>query len=331
MPVQAIADGWEEGQHVTSVTGSSHGYWTVVMSSRSGYEDQAHSDPSSTWPSNFVRESWDGGKDITEVAYCNGTWLVVTSGGTNFPQRYGWATPASLSAKIQEYRTLGYHITDVAHGGGSWVVVGSKVASFGDQVYTTSSTFPWTFISDSWRDGYDMTELYYGDGTWVVVMTKLTSSPGQAFANWDTIEDHWDEGRQVFDAVYNGSTYWFPTTQSLGEVLGFPPPSGGVLKSNVTRSSSRSATFTLDVFVVGSDSELLSLGDTDFSIDDGELGTDRHPSGLQPDWRPALPTAKCGPVLSDVPARPEREHYGHRPDRRAHRRCEGVHSQPGKW
>ena len=55
--------------------------------------------------------------------------------------------------------------------------------------------------------------------------------------------------------------------------MGFPPPSGGILEASVASSSSRSATFTVDVFVVGSDSELLTLSDTDFVLDDGALGT----------------------------------------------------------
>ena len=273
VPPTAVEDAGDEGPRITSVTGASNGRWTVVMSSRSGYKSQAHSGPSPSWPSNFVRESWDVGMDITEVAYCNDAWLVVTSGGPNFPnQRYGWSSTGSLSAKMREYRDLGYHITDVAYGGGWWVVVASNVPSFDDQVYTTSSSFPSTFIRENWNNGYDITEWYYGNGMWVVVMTTLASGPSQRYGGWRSLQDARSEGREILDIAYNGSSYWFVATSSLGEALGFPPPSGGVLKSNVTSSSSSSATFTLDVFVVGSDSELLTLGNTDFSLDDGELG-----------------------------------------------------------
>ena len=274
VPPQAVTDAGDDGPRITSVTGASNGYWTVVMSSRSGYKTQAHSGSSPSWPRHFVRESWDAGMYITEVAYSNDAWLVVTSGAPSFQgQRYGPSSTASLSSTMREYRDLGYHITDVAYGGRWWVVVGSNVPSFGDQVYTTSSSFPSAFIRESWNNGYDITEWYYGNDTWVVVMTKLASGPSQRYGRWHSFQDARREGREILDVAYNGRSYMFVATGSLGEALGFPPPSGGVLKSNVTSSSSGSATFTIDVFAVGSDSELLTLGYTDFSIDDGEIGT----------------------------------------------------------
>ncbi len=266
VPAQAIVDAWEVGLRITSVTGSSRG-WTVVMSSRSGYESQAHSGASSSWPETFIREQWDLGKYVTEVAYSNGAWLVVSSDGLDWPQQ--WSTTTSLSSELQEHRNLGYHITDVAYGGGLWAVVSSKVPSFGDQVYTTSSSFPSTFIGENWGNGYDITEWYYGNGTWVVVMTKLASGPHQRIAQWSSFKDATDGDHEILDIAYTVTSYWFAATENLGEALGFPPPSGGVLEADVTSSTSQSATFTLDV----SDSELLTLGDTDFTIDDGELGS----------------------------------------------------------
>ena len=271
VPAQAIVNAWEVGSRITSVTGASNGYWTVVMSSRSGYESQVHSGARSSWPETFISEQWDDGKVVTEVAYCNGAWLVVSSGGLNWPQR--WSTATSLSSELQEHRNLGYHITDVAYGGGLWAVVGSKVPSFGNQVYTTSSSLPSTFIREKWDDGYDITEWYYGNGIWVVVMTKLASGASQRYAQLSSFEEARDGDREILDIVYTGTSYWFASTENLGEALGFPPPSGGVLEADVRSSTSTSATFTLDVFVVGSDSELLTLADTDFAIDDGELGS----------------------------------------------------------
>ena len=271
VPAQTIEDAWAEGSRITSVTGASNGYWTVIMSNRSGYGDQAHSGASSSWPRTFISEQWNAGKDITEVAYTNGAWLVVASGGLDSTQR--WSLTTTLSAKLQEHRNLGYHITEVAYGGGQWAVVGSTVPSFGDQVYTVSSSFPSTFISDSWDDGYSITEWYYGNGTWVVVMTRLASAPSQRYAQWSSWQDARSEGREVLDLVYLGSSYYFAATGNLGEAMGFPPPSGGVLDADVTTSTSRSATFTLDVFAIGSDSDLLTLDTGDFSIGDGEIGS----------------------------------------------------------
>ena len=271
VPTQAIEDGWEAGSRITSVTGASNGNWTVVMSSRSGYTSQAYSGTSSSWPETFINQQWDLGKAVTEVAYGNGAWFVVSSGGLNWRQR--WSRTASLSSKMQEHLNLGFHITDVAYGGGLWAVVSSRVPSFGAQVYTTSSSFPSTFISQNWDNGYDITEWYYGNRTWVVVMTQLTSSPAQRYAQWSSFDEATDGGFEILDIVYAGNSYYFAATGNLGEVLGFPPPSGGVLDADVTGSSNRLATFTLDVFVVGSDSELLALGDADFAIDDGEIGS----------------------------------------------------------
>ena len=269
VPAQTIKDAWDEGSRITSVTGASNGYWTVVMSTRSGYESQAHSGASSSWPRDFISEQREAGRTVTEVAYSGGAWLVVSSAGLDWPQAS--TTTTSLSAKMQEYRNRDYHITDVAYGGGLWAVVGSQVPSFGDQEYTISRSLPRAFIRENWADGYDITEWYYGNGTWVVVMTKLASDIRQRYASWSSDEDPRSEDREILDIVYAGNRYWFTATENLGEVMGFPPPSGGVLKSNVTGYTSRSATFTLDVFVVGSDSELLTLTDTDFLLHDGEL------------------------------------------------------------
>ena len=87
VPAQTIEEGWEAGLRITSVTGASNGYWTVVMSSRSGYGVQSHSGTSSSWPSTFISEQWELGEVVTEVAYCNGTWLVVSSGGLDWDQQ----------------------------------------------------------------------------------------------------------------------------------------------------------------------------------------------------------------------------------------------------
>ena len=174
---------------------------------------------------------------------------------------------------MQEHLNLGFHITDVAYGGGVWAVVSSQVPSFGAQVYTTSSSLPSTFISQNWNNGYDITELYYGNGTWVVVMTKLTSRPAQRSEQWSSFEDATDGNYEILDIVYTGNSYYYAATGNLGEALGFPPPSGGVLEASVTGSTSSSATITLDVFAVGSDSELMALGEADVAIDDGELGS----------------------------------------------------------
>ncbi len=271
VPTTVIETGWEAGNAITSVTGASDGYWTVVMSDRSGYDGQSYRS-STSWPRDFIREQWDAGNDITEFAYANGGWLVVSSAGADFAGQR-WALSGNLSEELAETLELGYDITDVAYGGGSWVVVGSNVPSYDDQVYTTSSTFPTAFVREKWDDGYRITEWYYGGGTWVVVMTELASNPSQGYSGWSSIEDAWAAGRQVLDIAYNGSSYRVVTTASLGEAMGFPPPSGGILEASVASSSSRSATFTVDVFVVGSDSELLTLSDADFVLDDGALGT----------------------------------------------------------
>ena len=271
LPAQAIEDGWEAGSRITSVTGASNGYWTVVMSNRSGYRGQAHSGTSSSWPSTFIREQWDLGRRITEVAYCNGRWHVVSSGGLDWVQQ--WSTGRSLSSELQEHRSVGNHITDVAYGGGLWAVVSSKVPSFGAQVYTVSSSYPSSFITENLNNGYHITEWYYGNGTWVVVMTRLTSWPAQGVDEWSSFDDATDGDNEILDLVYFGASYYYVTTQNLGEALGFPPPSGGVLETDVASSTGSAATFTIDVFAVGSDSELLNLGSGDFAITDGEIGS----------------------------------------------------------
>ena len=271
VPNGLIQTGWNNGWHVTSVTGASNGNWTVVMSSRSGYRSQSIGWDSS-FPGDFVRESWNDGKRITEIAYTNSTWLVVTSQGSGLRnQRYDWTS--SPATKMGEFRNAGHHITDLAYGGGQWVVVGSSAASFGDQIYTSSGSFPATFISENWDDGYRITELAFGNGIWAVVMTELLSWPAQGYTGWtdSAIEGAWNDGRQVLDIVYGDGSYKIVTTGSLGETMGLPPPSGGVLRTRAQRQSTTSGTFTLDAFVVGSDSRLLSLDADDFTISGFDL------------------------------------------------------------
>ena len=70
VPTTVIETGWEVGNAITSVTGASDGYWTVVMSDRSGYDGQSYRS-STSWPRDFIREQWDAGNEITEVAYAN--------------------------------------------------------------------------------------------------------------------------------------------------------------------------------------------------------------------------------------------------------------------
>ena len=273
MPRSAIERDWSQGQYITSVTAGS-GSWGVVMSSRAGYDGQDYR-AGPKWPADFIWAERAEEAYVTEIAYRDGTWLVVTSSGSGFrAQRWFWASSSSPLETMREVRSDGYHITDVAVGGGRWFVMGSRAPSFGDQVYTASSSLPGQFISENWNRGYEITEWYHGDGTWVVVMTRLASRLYQRrFVGLNVIEDAWRDGLQVLDIAYRGGSYWVVATENLGEAMGFPPPSGGVLKSRVTSSSTRSASFHVDLFVVGSDSELLRLDDTDFSIDDGELGS----------------------------------------------------------
>ena len=202
-------------------------------------------------------------------------WFVVTSTtrGVTRPG-YSWAASSPFE-EMQKQRSAGRHITDVAYGNGYWVISAHEVAAFGDQVFATGGSFPQSFISDNWGRGYDITELSYGGGRWVVVMTKLASGPSQRW--WWYNSSRWSEerrtGRQILDMVSADGGHLMVTTHQLGEVMGFPPPSGGVLASPVQSYSSTTARFTVDLFVVGSDSELLELRPRDFSISGGDLGS----------------------------------------------------------
>ncbi|MDE0001882.1 MAG: VWA domain-containing protein [Rhodospirillaceae bacterium] len=274
VPREFINESWDQGWHISSVTGTTTGYWTVFMSSRTGFEYQAY-DYESTFPRDFVREEWGKDNYITEVAYADGSWFVVVSGGTQFSSQRWGQSHASPSETMSEFRTDGYHISDLEYGNGLWTIVGSKIPSFSDQVYHVSAEFPDEFIREKWDNDYSISELSYGDGNWAVVMTKLASDPRQGWRTrgsfpTDTIQSDRDNGLDVLDMVYGGGTYALVVTESLGEVMGFPPPSGGVLESRILTSSSQSATFTVDIFVVGSDSQLLSLGLEDFSIGSSE-------------------------------------------------------------
>ena len=269
VPTDVIRRGWAKGWRVTSVTGASSGRWTVVMSERSGYSSQKVG-TGSTFPASFVRQSWNAKRAITEIAYANGVWLVVTSRAAGFRNRK-YDSAASPGTLMRRFRNEGHHVTDLAYGNGQWVVVASTASSFGKQTWATSSSFPRDFISRGWKAGYDITELAYGGGTWAVVMTELLSSPRQSYERWtegtnSAVRTAWQNGKQAIDIVYGPGYYVVVATQNLGEAMGLPVSSGGLLKATARRKSSRSATFTLDVFVVGSDAKLISLLSGDFRI-----------------------------------------------------------------
>ncbi len=123
------------------------------------------------WPEGVVRELWDEGKDITDIAYGPGGWMLVFSQETHWGAQ-GWDRTDDLPAKIRERWDDGFSITDIAFGEGLWHLVATKNVGVGEQRWVRSETFPEQEIRRAWDDGMHIEALDYGAGLWYVVFSE---------------------------------------------------------------------------------------------------------------------------------------------------------------
>jgi len=103
-----IKENWKSKDIISVAYGN--GEWVVVMAECVAYDKQVYKH-GETFPSDWVREKYDTGYNITSVAYGEGQWFVVMSKlpvqknerynlSPNFPAQYiksGWTTNQRLS------------------------------------------------------------------------------------------------------------------------------------------------------------------------------------------------------------------------------------------
>lgn len=279
-PSTFISNSWTAGYNISSFSGGD-GSWTVFMSKRTGFIGQC-------WASRADFQAaydWTQGEDcyasktlpVTEIGHLNGAWVVVASEAVGLTDQTFLLQADFPDDSISIYKDNGYHISDIAYGNDQWAVVFTNMSSFGEQVYEISDDFPTDFVGNRWSDGYYVSEVAFGNGQWVVVMTKLGAGGQQWLLghNWQEVSIHaalptlemetaWSHGLEVLDLVHGDDSYVPVTTTDLSEVMGAPPPAGGVLGSSVLTRSSSAVTFSVDAFAVGSDLQPLGLDRDDF-------------------------------------------------------------------
>jgi hypothetical protein len=123
------------------------------------------------WPRDDIRELWDEGKDITEIAHGPGGWLLVFSSETHWGAQ-GWDSTDDPEGKIRDRWNDGYSITDIAYDGSLWFLVATKNAGIGAQRWVSSDTFPEDEIRQAWAEGMHVQAMDYGGGLWYVVFSQ---------------------------------------------------------------------------------------------------------------------------------------------------------------
>lgn len=184
-PGDFISEYWNQSEpfRISGVFGGPQG-WTVIMSRvENVYVPQAGQSLENwgwaaqstrlrdSWPRDVIREQWDEGKDITDIAYGVDGWALIFSRETHYgPQ--GWDRREDPREVIGERWSDGYAITDIAYGEGLWHVVATKNAGIQRQRWVRSQTFPEAQIRRAWDDGMHVQALDYGGGWWYVIFSE---------------------------------------------------------------------------------------------------------------------------------------------------------------
>jgi hypothetical protein len=186
------------------------------------------------FPSQWVRDQWNEGQQITKIIYGDNAWYLTMSDNT------GWGLQTYKSEYrfpkdwVSEKWKAGYAITDMSYGGGLWMVVMSQQSGYGYQSWKTETYFPKEWIQQKWDEGYHITSVGFGDGLWGVVMSKGT---GYGMQTWKTspdfpkewIENQWDANYRITSVSYGQglwsvvmTTYSGITRQTWDKGQGFP-------------------------------------------------------------------------------------------------------------
>lgn len=138
-PSDHVTRFWDDPDHVIrGVFGGASG-WNVIMSrvesvhvpsaQRSlenwGWHSQSYR-LREEWPRDVIREQWDQGRKITDLAFGEGQWhLVATKNAGIGMQR--WARSETFpEQEIRQAWNDGMHVQAIDYGGGMWYVVFSQ-------------------------------------------------------------------------------------------------------------------------------------------------------------------------------------------------------------
>lgn len=174
---------------------------------------------SKAWPSEWVANSWNSGRQITAMGGDANGWALVTTEsptigaqklvGYNFDQ-------IAIKANMDE----GLRIRCVAGYDAQWVFVMDKSTGYGGQRYTLPGPFNETrkeWIQARWKEGLRITAVAGEHGpkeknSWVIVMSQnsgmtdqVYSGPGAWPADW--IKARWKEGYYITSHTGYGNAW----------------------------------------------------------------------------------------------------------------------------
>lgn len=192
------------------------GLWSVIMSSlgSKAYTAQKIKE-SETYPSDWIRDQWNNGFYITELAFdtIKKTFLVVMSKRNGLgPQSWKKETSFPKDWITQKWDT-GYHITSMTCGNGEWYVAMDKNTGFSGQRWKTSYEIPKDWIKENWDSGYSITTATYGNGLWALSMSSNANLGQQSWRTEyeypiDWIREKSNEGYSI-SSIAHGNNMWF--------------------------------------------------------------------------------------------------------------------------
>jgi tetratricopeptide (TPR) repeat protein len=168
---------------------------------------------SKEFPAAFVQRQWDRRQYITDIAYNQREWLVVTSSMPYSEQRY-YGSQKFPSTWVEQQWKDGFDITKVAYAGNRWMVVMSKGAGLSRESWVKYNNFEdiQGFIRDKWNDGRAIVDLAYGNGEWVAVLAQGVPYGQQVYQRSskfpvDWINQQYQKGKQISSVAY-GEGKW---------------------------------------------------------------------------------------------------------------------------
>jgi hypothetical protein len=208
------------GGYRVSSTASSSSEWFVCMSKGLDITSQTTYNEA-LFPADWIKSKWDEGKEITNISYGNGKWLVVMSANSKITtQSYSSKSFSFPSSWIDDKVKTGYYISGLTYSNEGWLAVMSKGLSYTDQRYYNSSTFPAEWVKSRWSEGYRITSAAYGGNQWAVVMSKNSGITEQSYNQLATpnewIKKKWEDGFEINNLAYANGEWLVVMSQNTG-------------------------------------------------------------------------------------------------------------------
>ena len=163
--------------------------------------------------STYIKGMWDRDYHISEVAYGDGRWSIVTTRGSGMT-RQGFRRDSEFpQSYIREKWDEGFFISDLSYGNGEWLVVTSKGYRYTNQSYHSGTYEEIKIkIQAAWDNDFHITELVNAGSKWFVVMTKGTGYTHQTLFRRnefpeEMIAEKWDEDFVITSLAYGGNQW----------------------------------------------------------------------------------------------------------------------------